>query len=136
MRYTCLKVEKGSLCWKKYDIVAITEMWWDILHNWSAAMDGYKLFRRDRQGRRGSGAALYVSECSDCLELDEGDNRFECLWVRRREKFNKTNIRVGVCYRPPNQDEETDEIFYSQLKEASCSLALALVEDFKLPEVC
>ena len=42
------------------DIVAITETWWDDLHNWSAAMDGYKLFRRARQGRRGGGVALCV----------------------------------------------------------------------------
>jgi len=31
-----------------YDLVVIIEMWWDDSHDWSAAMDGYKLFRRDR----------------------------------------------------------------------------------------
>jgi len=31
---------------ENYDIVAITESWWDDLHNQSAAMDGYKCFRR------------------------------------------------------------------------------------------
>ncbi|KAK4816772.1 hypothetical protein QYF61_022770 [Mycteria americana] len=44
---------------ENYDMVAITETWWDDLHNWSAAMDGYKLFRRDKQGRRGGGVALW-----------------------------------------------------------------------------
>ncbi|KAK4829638.1 hypothetical protein QYF61_005849 [Mycteria americana] len=34
---------------ENYDMVAITETWWDDSHNWSAAMDGYKLFRRDRR---------------------------------------------------------------------------------------
>jgi len=34
-----------------YDLVAITETWWDHSHERSAVMDGYKLFRRDRQGR-------------------------------------------------------------------------------------
>jgi len=34
-----------------YDL--ITEAWWDELHNWSAALGGCKLFRRDRQGRAG-----------------------------------------------------------------------------------
>ena len=47
-------------------------------------MDDYKLFRRDRQGRRGSGAVLYVRECFDCLELNDGDNTVESLWVRIR----------------------------------------------------
>ncbi|KAK4828864.1 hypothetical protein QYF61_000992 [Mycteria americana] len=76
----------------------------DDSHNWSAAMDGYKHFRRDRQGRRGSGVALYVRECFDCLELDDGDDRVECLW--------------------------------KQLGEASRPVALVLVGDFNLPDVC
>ena len=40
---------------ENYDVVAITETWWDVSHDWSAPVDGYKLFRRDRQGRRGGG---------------------------------------------------------------------------------
>ena len=33
---------------ENYDIVAITEMWWDASHDRSAAINGYKFFRRDR----------------------------------------------------------------------------------------
>ncbi|KAM9649084.1 uncharacterized protein ACIBXB_011576 [Morphnus guianensis] len=99
-------------------------------------MDGYKVFRRDRQGRRGGGVALYVRECLDCLEFNDGDDRVGCLWVRIRRKANKAGILVGVGYRPPNQDEEADEIFYKQPGEVSQSLALVLVGDFNLPDVC
>ncbi|GAB0208053.1 hypothetical protein GRJ2_003271000 [Grus japonensis] len=119
-----------------YDLVAITETWWDDSHDWSAAMDGYKLFRRDRHGRRGGGAALYVRECFDCIELDDCDDKVECLWVRMRGKANKADILLGVCYRPPSQDEEADEAFYKRLAEVSQSLALVLVGDFNLPDVC
>ncbi|GAB0180519.1 hypothetical protein GRJ2_000517200 [Grus japonensis] len=104
---------------ENYDIVAITETWWDDSHNRAAAMDGYKLFRRDRQGRRGGGVALYVKEDFDYLELNDGDDRVECLWVRIRGKANKADIMLGVCYRLPSQDEEADEIFYKQLGEVS-----------------
>ncbi|KAK4830652.1 hypothetical protein QYF61_012495 [Mycteria americana] len=104
------------------DIVAITETWWDDSHNWSAAMGGYKLFRRARQGRRG--------------EFDDGDDRVECLWVRIRGKTNKVDVMVGVCYRPPNQNEEADKIFCKQLGEVSQPLALLLMGDFNLPDVC
>ncbi|GAB0206658.1 hypothetical protein GRJ2_003131400 [Grus japonensis] len=127
---------------ENYDIVAIMETWWDDLHNWSAVMDGYKLFRRDRQGRRGGGVALYVRECFDYQELDDGDNRVKCLWVTRtrtvriRGKVNKADIMVGVCYRPPNQDEEADDILYRQLGEVSRSPVLVLMGDFNLPDVC
>ena len=56
-----------------YDLVAITETWWDLSHDWSAAMDGYKLFRKDRQGRRSGGVALYIKECFEVTELMTGD---------------------------------------------------------------
>ncbi|GAB0187131.1 hypothetical protein GRJ2_001178400 [Grus japonensis] len=123
---------------ENYDIVAITETWWDDSHNWSAAMDGYKLFRREQQGRRGDGVALYVRESFDCLELDDDDDddRVECLWVRIQRKANKADIMVGVCCRPPNQDKEADKIFYKQLGKVSQSLALVFLGNFNLPDVC
>ena len=82
-------------------------------------MDGYKLFRKDRQGRRGGGVALYVRECFDVTELITGDDKVESLWVKIRGRADKADILVDVCYRPPNQDEETDELFYEQLAEAA-----------------
>ncbi|PKU41683.1 mitochondrial fission process protein 1 [Limosa lapponica baueri] len=97
---------------KNYDIVAITETWWEDLHNWSAAINGYRLFRRDRQGRRGGGVAFYVRDIFECLELNNGNDSVECLWIRIKGKANKADIMVGVYYRPPNQDVEIDEIFY------------------------
>lgn len=52
-----------------HDLVAITDPWWDHCHDWSAVMDGYKLFRRDRGGRKGGGVALYIKESFDVEEL-------------------------------------------------------------------
>lgn len=68
----------------------------------NAVMDGYKLLRRDRQGRRGSGTALYARECFDVVDLRAGNNKVEYLWVRPRGRANKTGILVGICYRLPN----------------------------------
>jgi len=99
-------------------------------------MHGCKLFRRDRRGKRGSGVALYVRDCFDCIELDDCDDKVECLWVKMRGKANKAEILLGFCYRPPNQDEEVDEVFYKWLVEVSQSLALVLVGDFNLPDIC
>ena len=42
---------------------------------------------------------------------------------------------MGVCYRPPNLDEETDEAFYKQLAEVTQSPALVLVGDFNFPDI-
>ena len=81
-------------------------------------MDGYELFRKDRQGRRCGDVALYVKECFEVTELMPGDNKVESLWVKIRGRADKADILVGVCYRLTNQDEETDEVFYEQLAEA------------------
>ena len=119
-----------------YDLAAIMETWWDCSHDWSAAMDGYKLFRKDRQGRRGGCVALYVRECFDVTELMAGDDKVESLWVKIRGRADKADIPVGSCYRPPNQDEETDEVLYEQLAEAARSTALVLMGDFNFPDIC
>ena len=98
-------------------------------------MNGCKLFRKDRQGRKGSGMALYVRECFDVTELMAGDDKVESLWVKIRGRADKADILVGVCYRLPNQDEETDELFYEQLAEAARSPALVLMGDFNFPDI-
>jgi len=41
-----------------YDQVLLTETWWNEFCDWRAAIDGYRLFRSDRQGRRCRGIAL------------------------------------------------------------------------------
>lgn len=94
---------------ENYGTVAITETWWDDWHHWSGAMDGGEPFRTDRQGMRGGVVALYVRECFDCLELDSGDASVEGWWVRIVGKANRADIQVGVGYRSPNQDRETDK---------------------------
>lgn len=62
---------------ENYDLIGVTETWLDKAHDWSAAVSGYKLFRRDRQGRRGRGIVFYVTKIKrtkkkkDCRELSE-----------------------------------------------------------------
>ena len=43
---------------------------------------------------------------------------------------------VGVCYRPPDQEEEVDEAFYRQLEVALQTQALVLMGDFSHPDIC
>ncbi|GAB0199842.1 hypothetical protein GRJ2_002449600 [Grus japonensis] len=118
-----------------YDIIGISETWWEESCDWCAVMDGYRLFRRDRQGRRGGGVALYVTEGLDCTELSVGNSTVESLWVRFKGQANKGDVIVGVYYRPPSQDNAINELFFNELREASRSTALVLMGDFNLPDV-
>ncbi|RMC13342.1 hypothetical protein DUI87_10877 [Hirundo rustica rustica] len=99
------------------DVAAIMETWWDDSHGWSTALNGYKIFRRDRQGRRGGGVALYIKQTFDTVGIETKEDGVECLWVRIKGKANKADILLGVCYSPPNQEEEVDNLFYKQLDE-------------------
>ncbi|KAJ7416114.1 glycerol kinase [Pitangus sulphuratus] len=49
---------------------------------------------------------------------------------------SKGDTVVGVCYRPPEQEEEVNEAFYRQLEAASQSQALVLVGDFNYSDIC
>jgi len=66
---------------ESYNLIAITETWWDQSHNWSSAVDGYKLFKRHRQGRRGRGVAIHGKKWVDCTELPlkNSDEQVESL---------------------------------------------------------
>ncbi|CAM4377561.1 unnamed protein product [Caretta caretta] len=100
-------------------------------------MDGYKLFRKDREARKGGGVALYVREQYDCSELKyETSEKPESLWIKFRSLSNKGDVVVGVCYRPPDQGDEVDEAFFRQVAEATGSHALVLMGDFNHPDIC
>ncbi|XP_073186763.1 uncharacterized protein [Lepidochelys kempii] len=100
-------------------------------------MDGYKLFRKDRQSRKGGGVALYVRDQYDCSELKyETAEKPESLWIKFRSVSNKGDVVVGVYYRPPDQGEEVDEAFFWQLTEVTRSHALVLMGDFNHPDIC
>jgi len=51
---------------ENFDLIAITGTWWDDSHNWNTTIEGYKLFRRDRQGRRDRRVTLCVKKWIDC----------------------------------------------------------------------
>jgi len=119
-------------------LIALTETWWDESHDWSVAIDGYRLFRRDRWGKRGRGISQFIKKSIQCEELSLKSNheQVESLWVRIRDRGNKRNLVVSACYRLPDQGEPTDKAFVLQLQEALHSQSLVLVGDFNHPNTC
>ncbi|GAB0179159.1 hypothetical protein GRJ2_000381200 [Grus japonensis] len=101
-------------------------------------MVGYRLFRKDRQGRQGGGIALYVNDQLECMELHLGmdEELTESLWVRIKGRAGAGHIIVGVCYRSPDQGDGADEALYRQIGAASRSQALVLMGDFNHPDIC
>ena len=78
------------MCLENNDLVAIRETWWDESHDWRTVIQGYRLFRRDRQRRRGGGVVLYVRKWTDCEELclsNSHDQAESCHGVISRSVF-------------------------------------------------
>lgn len=61
-------------------------------HDWSAALDGYKFFTRDRQGGRGVGVSLSLGSVStlQCSRLGMMRLGVSCIIIK--EKVGKASI--------------------------------------------
>ncbi|KAJ7413848.1 mitochondrial fission process protein 1 [Pitangus sulphuratus] len=120
---------------QRFDIIGISETWWDEFCDWSALLDGYRLFRTDRQSRRSKGVAMYVIEGLECMEVTAGNGTVENLWVKIKWQTNNADVIVEVYYRPSSQDDHANELFFEELRDTSKSTALVLMGDLNLPEI-
>lgn len=66
----------------RFGISGITETCSSESCDWSASLDGYRLFREYKQGGRGEGVALYVTEGVEFVELTVGNSSVESFWIR------------------------------------------------------
>jgi hypothetical protein len=108
----------------KSDIVLVVEIWFSGKHNNSElALEGFTLFRRDRNGgRKGGGLGLtaYVTNCI-CIQCDIWsdsnalNNEVEIMWLICH--CNGLTVIVGLCYHPPAPHYQPSE-FVSQLTDS------------------
>lgn len=80
------KPPTGKLVLESY-LVAVTETWWYEFHDCIAIINGYRLLRRDRKGRRNGGIALYTKNWIECEELylESSHEQVESSSVRIRD---------------------------------------------------
>lgn len=55
----------------------------------------------------------------------------ESLWVRIKDMIGMADMVVGVCFWPPDQEEEVDGPFCKELETTLCLQTLALMWDFR-----
>lgn len=51
---------EATVLLENYELIAITETWWDESHDGSVDINGCRLFRKSRQGRRDRGIVLCI----------------------------------------------------------------------------
>lgn len=68
---------------------------------WECCSGGQKVFGWIKEGRSGAVVPLYTRECFracfDCVELEDSDNKVECVWLGSRGKANQADVLVGAA---------------------------------------
>ena len=87
---------------RNFNIICLTETW--LNHNTSddsVNINGYKLYRRDRQtDNNGGGVCVYIRDnIYSCRRLDLELPNIECIWVE--VNFHNRKFLLGTFYRPP-----------------------------------
>jgi len=72
---------EATMLLESYDVIAITETWWEESRDWNVAIAG------DRQGRKGGGVVLNIKKWIECeeLSLKNSHKQVKSLWVRIRD---------------------------------------------------
>lgn len=106
-----------------YEIFSICETWLRAdTPNYLIHIDGYKVYRYDRNAR-GGGLCIYVKNSIITSLIDIKNNLTEQLWIN--VKCKKDNFAVGVVYRPPTLDSN---LFLAELED-TLGLIFPAVED-------
>lgn len=94
----------------KSDIIGITETWAnEKISDSELNLQGYTLFRKDRNDKKGGGVILYVENSLSVTVREElvGELFNESLWCEIQTGSDKT--LVGICYRNPLTTEGEDD---------------------------
>uniref|UniRef100_A0A803JAV9 Reverse transcriptase domain-containing protein n=1 Tax=Xenopus tropicalis TaxID=8364 RepID=A0A803JAV9_XENTR len=123
-------------CIENYDLIGITETWWDDKCDWAANLNGYTLFRRDREIKKGGGVCLYVKSDLKPCNKDITNENVESLWVEISVGLKVTKkMIIGVCYKPPRIDEGDEAQLLLQMEEASKLGQVVVMGDFNYPDI-
>ena len=126
---------KALLVLEKPDLVGITESWIStdtVDFEGEYELSGYKMFKKDRIGKKGGGVLMYVKE---------GLNPIDCELATEHEmlgimlKSLKRELYVYLVYRPPHQAIEKDKSLYSYLSTIIKNKLCIIAGDFNCPKV-
>lgn len=87
------------------DIICVTESWTnDSLGDDEIKLDGYTLFRRDREvDSKGGGVLMYVRDILRPGQVEWNNNFPEQVWCKIKAGGNR-DLFIGVCYRTPSEN--------------------------------
>ncbi|CAH1270941.1 ASTN2 [Branchiostoma lanceolatum] len=102
---------EATLASHSVQLACVTETW--LTHKIPddvSSIEGYKLFRKDRQYGKGGGVASFIAEDIPVKRLYElEDDTLEVMWLRVRPKWLPRSVPVlflGIVYHPPRNNDK------------------------------
>jgi len=100
----------------KFDVVGITETWADSsVTDAELSLEGFDMFRVDREGSKGGGVLLYIREELGAVILDNLSEFREQVWCSL--KLKSSSLLLGLCYRSPNSDKNNNDSLLRSLEK-------------------
>ncbi|XDV11531.1 hypothetical protein PO909_000447 [Leuciscus waleckii] len=122
-----------NICSNGIHVLALSETHLDCsFDNSQLAVEGYRLFRKDRN-QNGGGVAFYISEnIAVTLREDLMGSDIEMIWLQLNIQFKKP-ILVGCCYRPPSPNVDYLEKICDNIEKAAAQTKdIFLLGDFNI----
>ena len=118
-----------------FDVFAITESHLDdSIDDTEIAVQGYRLFRKDRN-RHGGGVATYVRDSIESTNCTSPDLQLEMLCLKIKQK-NSMPIMCATVYRPPSEHVEWYTQFEQEVEKLSTENdILVFLGDFNVDEL-
>ncbi len=95
---------------KKFNIIAISEMWLDNEKVSDLGLEGYELFTMNGVNKKRGGVALYVDKALRCSQIEcmssTIDNVLECVTIEIHVK-QANNVIISCIYRTPGSCLDT-----------------------------
>ena len=81
-------------------------------------IDGYKLYRKDRQSNhRGGGVLVYLADSLSALRREDLEKpELEAIWIELIQPHSSKGILLGTLYRPPDGSDFLDAEFTSSFE--------------------
>ena len=115
------------------DVVGITETWLnnDILDK-ELHVINYNIIRKDRHDyKKGGGVMLLTKQGIGVEELTSNEN-VESIWCKIGTVSD--NICLGLCYRPPNSNNEYNSLLCDEIKQFTSKNSV-IIRDFNFPNI-
>ena len=129
---------RGIVCVEEPDVIALSETWLNTSgrdFKTEFKIDGYHVYNKDREGRKGGGVAIYVKESLSSYVNTEisSDDSTETIWV---EIINgRDKLLLGCIYRPPKVTRQKSNLIFNELRSAARHKNTLIMGDFNYRDI-